>query len=253
MDRLATNDANLARRGLVNAATSSTDASGTDIDTGCEVDFAPAEDPDLDLLARWCAGDRAAGSALFDRHFADLFRFFETKVGDETEELVQRTFCACVHRRDQFRRQSSFRTFLFAIARFELYAHWRQRARHGQAIDFSEVSLAQVATTPVTRLARNRQRDRLLRALQSLPLESQLLIELHYWEDMDSDALAEVFEISPTTARTRLFRARQALRAHMERDADRGAAPEPGRLDEWVGALRAMRPARAATVSARRS
>lgn len=207
------------------------------------MDDTKGSDPDLDLLARWCAGDRAAGSALFDRHFADLFRFFETKVGDETEELVQRTFCACVHRRDQFRRQSSFRTFLFAIARFELYAHWRQRARHGQAIDFSEVSLAQVATTPVSRLARNRQRDRLLRALQSLPLESQLLIELHYWEEMDSDELAEVFDISPTTARTRLFRARQALRAHMESDADLAATPPLGRLDEWVGALRAMRPA----------
>jgi hypothetical protein len=58
---------------------------------------------------------------------------------------------------------------------------------------------------------------------------------------MDSDDLAEVFEISPTTARTRLFRARQALRAHMERDADHGGAAEQGRLDEWVGALRALR------------
>ena len=80
-------------------------------------------------------------------------RFFERKVAEEPDELVQETFLACVKRRNEFRRQSSFRTFLFAVARFELYAHWRRRARNGQAIDFGEVSLADLATTPGTRKA----------------------------------------------------------------------------------------------------
>ncbi|MCI0355339.1 MAG: 2-amino-4-hydroxy-6-hydroxymethyldihydropteridine diphosphokinase, partial [Acidobacteria bacterium] len=48
---------------------------------------------------------------LFGRHFADIYRFFERKVAGEPDELVQETFLACVRRRDQFRRQSSFRTF----------------------------------------------------------------------------------------------------------------------------------------------
>jgi RNA polymerase sigma factor (sigma-70 family) len=196
-------------------------------------------DPDLELLDRWCAGDRAAGNELFKRYFEDIYRFFENKLSSEVEDLVQETFLACVRRRDEFRRQSSFRTFVFAVARFALYASWRRRARGGQALDFSEISLADLVTTPGTRLAREQDRERMLRALRSLPLEQQLLLELHYWEHLDSEQLAEVFDIAPATARTRLFRARNTLRERMEQiDGARGAGPATD-FDQWVQSLRA--------------
>jgi RNA polymerase sigma factor (sigma-70 family) len=197
-------------------------------------------DGDMALLDRWCDGDKPAGSALFARHFADLYRFFERKVTGEPDELVQDTFLACVRRRDEFRRQSSFRTFLFAIARFELYAYWRRRSRHGEATDFGEVSLADLATTPGTRIDRNLERERLLCALQALSLDDQLLLELHYWEGLDGDQLAEVFDISPVTSRTRLFRARQLLRERMqvaEQQSSRVTSLDD--LDDWVRKLRA--------------
>ena len=198
-------------------------------------------DLDLELLDRWCAGDRAAGNSLFQRYFDDIYRFFENKVSGDIEDLVQETFLACVRRRDEFRRQSSFRTFVFAVARFELFAYWRRRARGGQALDFSEISVAALVTTPATRMAREQDRERLLRALRSLPLELQLLLELHYWEHLDSEQLAEVFDIAPATARTRLFRARAALREHMEQ---MDGAPErtPATMadfDGWIQSLRA--------------
>ena len=44
-------------------------------------DAAPA-DADLALVERWRGGDRAAGEALFARHFDRGFRFFATKCGD---------------------------------------------------------------------------------------------------------------------------------------------------------------------------
>ena len=201
-------------------------------------------DTDLELLERWCTGNKAAGAMLFGRHFADLYRFFERKVSGEPDELVQETFLACVRRRDEFRRQSSFRTFLFAVARFELYAYWRRRARDGQAIDFSEVSLADLVTTPGTRIARKQERERLLGALRMLPLDDQLLLELHYWEGFDSARLAEIFEISPATARTRLFRARHALRERMQamEQEPSTALASVKDLDEWVRRLRAEPP-----------
>lgn len=198
-------------------------------------------DPDLELLDRWCQGDRAAGNALFRRHFDDVFRFFENKVAGDAEELVQDTFLACVRRRDEFRRQSSFRTFVFAIARFELYAHWRRRNRRGEELDFSEISLRELVTTPATRMARESDRARLLGALRTLPLEAQLLIELHYWEGMTSEQLAEVFDIAPATARTRLFRARQLLQARLE-NADALTPMGADGFDRWVSSLRAKRP-----------
>jgi RNA polymerase sigma factor (sigma-70 family) len=172
-------------------------------------------DEDLGLLERWRTGDAAAGRDLFRRHFGDVYRFFEHKVGGDADDLAQRTFTAAVASRDRFRAQSSFRTYLFAIARNELYTHLRRRPR-GEHLDFEDTSLAALGTSVGGRLDRAREVELLHAVLRQLPAEQQLLLELHYWHDLDAAALAEVFEVPPGTIRVRLSRARSALRARME-------------------------------------
>ena len=166
-------------------------------------------DPDLGLLERWRVGDRGAGEELFKRHFADIYRLFKHKVGDEADELAQRTFLACVASRDRFRSQSTFRTYLFAIARNELYAYLRRRSRNA-LVDFEVSSMAELAPSPSTGLRQAEQIAQLRAALEQLPAEQQLLLELHYWHDLDAAALSEVFNIAVGTIRVRRVRARQA-------------------------------------------
>ena len=110
-----------------------------------------------------------------------------------------------------------------------------------QRLDFGVTSLADLNVTPRTRIAEGEDRQRLLQALRRLPVEQQLLLELHYWEDMAPADLAQVFDIAHTTARTRLFRARAALRELMEQLAGQ-PLPEHQTvesLDAWARALRA--------------
>jgi RNA polymerase sigma factor (sigma-70 family) len=175
---------------------------------------------DFDLLGRWQAGDKTAGEALVGRHFDSLSRFFTTKCGDDAEELVQKTWLACVAARDQFRRQSSFRTYLFTVARHELYHHLRKRRSDGERLDFSVTSVAELVTTPVTRLARDAERRQVVEILRTMPLEQQTLLELHYWEDLDIAAIAEIFDATSNAIRVRLHRARQALRQRLEASGD---------------------------------
>lgn len=202
-------------------------------------------DPDLELLERWCAGDRGAGNELFQRHFDSVCRFFQNKLDRDFDELVQTTFMACVRSRDQFRRQSSFRTYLFTIARHELYGYLRRR-RRDQNLDFGVTSLAALEATARSLLDRNQRHLRLLHALRALPVEQQVLLELHYWEGMTPTELAEVLEIPAATARTRLFRARQALRSQMDAQADLPANPQQSLedLDAWARAVRDLGPER---------
>jgi len=169
-------------------------------------------DPDLVLLDRWCGGDAAAGNTLFRKHFEAIYRFFDNKLDREVDDLVQETFLACLRGKDAFRRHSSFRTYAFAIARNLLYRYWRDRGRSPATVDFAAVSIANLSTSLGTRLVRREDQAQLLDALEALPFEQQLLIELHYWEELDAEQLAEVFEIAPATSRSRLFRAREALR-----------------------------------------
>jgi len=177
---------------------------------------------DFELLDAWCAGDQGAGNTLFGRHFDALVRFFFNKVEQaECEDLVQRTLLACVSSKTRFRRHSSFRTFLFGIARNELLMFYRTLGQRPDT-NFSTHSVADLGTSPSANVAREQEHALLLDALHRLPVDTQMLIELHYWEDLDAAALAELFEIDPTTVRTRLHRARARLRqliAELEQSA----------------------------------
>lgn len=175
---------------------------------------------DFELLERWCAGQRDAGNELLERHFQSLYRFFSNKVQDDLDELVQATMLACVRSVGQFRRQSSFKTYLFGIARNQLYTYFRQRERDRKHLDFGVTSLADMGITPGERIHRGRRQALLLDALRKLPVEQQVLLELYYWEEMSVGELSELFDIAETATRARLTRARRSLRRHYDELTD---------------------------------
>ena len=192
------------------------------------------EDDDLALLGRWRSGDNTAGQALFKRYFPMIHRFFSTKCTAEAEELTQSTFLACVRARDQFRADSSFKTYLFTIARNELHHHLRTKARKLDKLDFEMSSIIDIATSMGTALVRSREHQQLLEALQHLPVEQQTLLELHYWEDVDIAGLSEIFAISAESMRARLYRARNALREHLVSLAPKEALQDDETMDVWI-------------------
>jgi RNA polymerase sigma-70 factor (ECF subfamily) len=170
---------------------------------------------DLDLLEKWRAGDSAAGAALFEAHFDGVRRFFRNKLAaEDVEDTIQRVFLACVESRDVFRGDSSFRTYVFTIARHELYRYLRRRGRDVVALglDASVTSIHMLGISPSSAAARDEARDRVHEALRRLPVEQQVMLELKYWEDLATAEIAAIMEIPEATVRTRLFRARAALR-----------------------------------------
>jgi RNA polymerase sigma factor (sigma-70 family) len=192
---------------------------------------------DITLLDRWRNGDNSAGEMLFGRHFDSIFGFFETKCEADADELTQATFLACLRARDQFRKESSFRTYLFTIARNELYRVLRERQRRDAKLDFQVSSIAELISTPGTRIGRNQEHRQLVEALRRLPVEQQTLLELHYWEELDIAALAEIFEAPAATIRTRLHRARKALRELVENTAPPTALETLESMDMWAKGL----------------
>lgn len=202
----------------------------------------PAVDPppsptDLELLDAWRGGDARAGNTLFRRYVAQLGRFFRNKVDVGVEDLLQATFLACVEGRDRFRETSSFRTYLFAIARHHLYAYYRRQRR---TVDFTQTSVVDLGASPSGPLGRREETSALLRALRAIALEHQLVLELTYWEGMKAPEIAEILEIPANTVRSRLSRARAALRQALEAGP---GSPEVLRstladLDGWAERVR---------------
>jgi RNA polymerase sigma-70 factor (ECF subfamily) len=192
---------------------------------------------DLELLDRWRGGDAEAGNELFERHFESVHRFFVNKAPSDAADLVQRTFLACVEARDRFREQSSFRTFLFAIAHHELMAHWRKRAK--MELDPSVSSLHDLDPSPSTLLARMAEERHLLEALRTIPIELQIALELFYWEGLSGPELANVLEVPEGTVRSRLRRGLVQLRDRLQELEQRPSrlATTLASLDGWARSI----------------
>jgi RNA polymerase sigma factor (sigma-70 family) len=197
---------------------------------------------DFALLDAWCAGDRKAGGVLVQRHFSTLYGFLRNKLRDDIDDLIQRTFLACVEHRDRFRRESSFRTYLFTIARNELLQHFRKTGRRGEHVDFHLVSVADLGTSPSQLVARKAEHKLLLEAMRRIPLDHQIVLELFYWENLSGSELGRVLEVPEGTVRTRIRRARQALAERMTELAGSAdiASSTIDNLSAWAASMRAL-------------
>ncbi len=197
---------------------------------------------DEDLLRQWADGDSSAGEVLFERHFESVARFFRNKAAAAHEDLIQQTFLGCVESRARFRGDSSFRTFLFGVARNILGKHYRTTARG--PVDFDAVSVHDLGhdrgDSPSARVARDRNQQWLLSALRRIPLDSQIALELQYWENMTATDIAGVLGIAVGTAKTRLRRAKQQLERELAglTAGDVRVEPTATRLETWARDLR---------------
>ncbi len=179
-----------------------------------------------ELLAAWQAGDREAGRQLFALYAPTIVRFFRNKVDGDIDDLVQRTFLACVESRTNVREGASFRAYLLRIARNELFDYYLAQRRVADRMDPMLSSVIDLGASP-SGIAAVAERDHALcGALRRLPLELQTALELHYWEDLTTAEIADVLGIPQGTVKTRLLRARARLRDEM-RLSDPNAPPPP--------------------------
>ncbi len=192
---------------------------------------------DLERLEAWRAGDRQAGDELMRAFYTQVLGFFRLRVGDAAEDLTQRTFLACVEGRERVR-SSGFRPYVFGVAHNLLVEHIRAGHRR-EAIETFVAAQPQSILTPSRVVNMRQEHVLLLRALEELPLEVQVLVALHYVQGLRSREIAEVLEIPTSTVTTRLQRAREALRAKVEsmrgKDSVRDAVVAD--LERWTYTL----------------
>jgi RNA polymerase sigma-70 factor (ECF subfamily) len=195
---------------------------------------------DLELLDAWRRGRESAGNELLERHFHIVYRFFARKLDGVVDDLVQKTFVACVERRDQIRDGATFRAFLIGVARYELLTELRRRGALDRRLKKVEDIPIAPPTSPSGIAAAREEQKVLLRALQKLSLDLQIAVEMHYWEQMTMSEIAQVLDVPSGTIKWRLAKAREQLREHICADSIARAVAEStlGGLDDWARSLR---------------
>jgi RNA polymerase sigma factor (sigma-70 family) len=197
---------------------------------------------DAVLFESWCRGDRRAGAQLFERHYEAIARFFHNKAHHDADDLIQRTFLRCVETHARIRKPTSFRYYLFGVARNVLleYLEEKGRRQRREAPNFLSTSIEDVAPTPSSALARAREERLILHALRRIPLELQIILELYYWEELRARELAEVLDLPEGTVRTRIRRAKQLFEEEIARVAESPALAHSTLcdLEGWARRLR---------------
>lgn len=185
---------------------------------------------DADLVARALVGERFAFQLLYRRHVTSIAERVTRLLArsGEAEDVVQDAFVAAFRDLRQLSEPMRFGHWLMGIAVHQAHRRFRRRrllARFGLDRGVDDARLEQVvdpAAAPDVRL----ELARLDGALGRLPAEPRLAWMLRYVEGCGLEELAEQCGCSLATAKRRIARADERLRAELgEHPSLRGAAP----------------------------
>jgi len=189
-----------------------------------------------ELLERIKAGDEKAFEAIVERYSARIYRIGRTITGNpqDAEEVVQDVFMTVFQKIGSFEGRSAFSTWLYRIAvnaammkvrgkqekqerTEEDLERWLPvfdaRAQHAHPV-------GAWSANPEEAVLQRERREVLRNELATLPTEYRTVVALRDLQGLSSEEAAEILGISPAAVKSRLHRARLALRgklaAHLE-------------------------------------
>jgi RNA polymerase sigma-70 factor (ECF subfamily) len=174
------------------------------------------ERTDLDLIARWKAGDQRAATLLVERHAAALARF-ASSVGarGDVDEVVQDTFVRAFASIDGFRGESSLRTWLFTIARRLLLDRRRSERRRGEQVEVHEGDVSTDYDALDAVVAEETQ-HRLRAAMERLTPTQREVFSLRVGEGMSYKEIADSVGTTEGAARVHYHNAMRAIKEFLD-------------------------------------
>jgi len=158
------------------------------------------------LMLSFRVGHSEAFSELFRRHSSAIYGFFRRRLENPSraEELSQETFVAVLRGVERYEPRSTFRTYLYGIAIKILMAERRKDARRKAS---AEIAPGMSADSGVDAAIWVR------RAVEQLDEDHRDILLLREYEQLTYDEIAVLLHLPVNTVRSRLFRARSALKA----------------------------------------
>ncbi len=165
-------------------------------------------DSDESLMLNFQRGSRDALEELFARYREPLYGFFRRRLANtqRAEDLTQEAFIAVIQGSERYEPRARVRTYLYGIALNLLAAERRKQAKQ---------CFAEMVREPSVTLSSESEiwvRD----ALQKLGAGEREILMLREYEGLPYSEIADVLRLPVNTVRSRLFRARMALKEYLE-------------------------------------
>jgi RNA polymerase sigma-70 factor (ECF subfamily) len=176
------------------------------------------------LVWRLRRRDRDACRELIERHHHRVYGYLR-RLGAEpalAEDLTQECYTRAWQRIDSLREAASLRSWLLTIARNELLQHARGRAPEPLALD-AAADLPVLRPSPEDEASAAQRDGRLHQAVHRLEPDLREAIVLHYFQDLSFREVGAVLGLPAGTAKSRVNRALERLRALLrEKGEDHG-------------------------------
>jgi RNA polymerase sigma-70 factor (ECF subfamily) len=174
---------------------------------------------DAECVRRVQQGDTDSFEVLVRRHQKAIFNLVYRLLGnyDEAAEVAQEVFLSAFKSIHQFRGESNFSTWLYRIGLN--HASTRRKSLHSSQqrhipLDGTEV-IADGTVDPAKNVEHKEIQQRVQQALNSLDPEDARIILLRDLQDVPYEDVAEMLDIPVGTVKSRLHRARQALKTSL--------------------------------------
>ena len=163
-----------------------------------------------------------------DRVFNLTYRMLGNRA--EAEDVAQEVFITVFKSIDSFRGDSKFTTWLYRITanhcknriKYHARRHDRNKSEYDEQIDGGNTSAAPIAPKPSprpdSRLEGAQLEQQLQQAISTLDEEHRILVVLRDIEELSYEEISEITGLKEGTVKSRLHRARLALRKKMPKD-----------------------------------
>lgn len=172
---------------------------------------------DSDLVERARLGEREAFELLLRRHIRAAYAVALAALADpaDADDCCQDAFITALQKLDGLREADRFKAWLLQIVRNRAI-DFRRKGATGTATSLERVADVAGPGNPSEDASRSQLRERLIRALRTLPEREQEIVILHDVEGWRHREISEKLGIPEGTVRYLLSMARRALRAELE-------------------------------------
>lgn len=178
------------------------------------------ERSDETLIKQALKGKKQAWTKLVKRYEKGVYNYAYRMVSnqDDARDLMQDIFLAVFRSLASFRGDSPFKGWLFRIAHYRCIEHYRRKRATQSLDDVPEQVAEHESFCPDHQLDTSQQANDLQQAMQTLPFNQKLVVELKFFQQCTFDDIANQLGISTNTAKSRLYSALDKLKEHLEVD-----------------------------------
>jgi len=160
-------------------------------------------------------GDRKAFNALIEKYNKAIVNFIYRNINDSSraEELAQKVFVRCYLNIKRYNQRYKFTTWLYTIAVNLCKNELRDKTRRPKNVELTDlVRTPNVASdSPIEALTDKELKDKVSRAVQSLPEDQREAIIMSVYNDLPYKEIAQALKTNENTIKSWVFRGKQML------------------------------------------